>query len=575
MFKRLLLLVCAALLLPLSAEVPRGTDVSRLNKGNPAKSYRQRTFCAYKPVEQVGKEMKISRYSSYENPTGILYKAGEVASITVQNAPAGTLQLMIRDFGEDGARDTYPLTQGTNTITIKRGGLAYIDYRHADGTKAPTINMRLSGGIINGVFTQHDDKATWKRLLGKAQACTLDMVGERCQIAYPVEKLRKCAAEDGVEVLDLYDRIVELQQRLMGWDDEGIHPGNHVLFRVMWSGFMQADGEGASFHNNTIEGICNPESLRKSSWGVAHELGHVNQVKPGFCWAGLTEVSNNVFSAWCNYDLNRNDLRLEHEVTANYDGERMRGGRFDCYINNAIVERQLWQFQGGADSSRGKVPDARPGDHFVSVCPLWQFQLYFHEACGNTKFYPTIFRKVREANDSETPHGAMRVNFCRYVSEAAGQDMSYFLLRTGMLALINRTVNDYRPHMMTITRGMVEDCVREAARLPEPESSVIFYINGNNVDIYRKRLAVERSADFTPNIPEGGGSIIFPAEKWKNTVAFEVYEGRKLVRICLRGLGQQDDASTTVICPPGATAIRAVQWDGKRLTVSQRATAKD
>ncbi len=569
--KRLMFLGCAwLLLLPLGAEVPQGTDVSQLNRGNPERTYRKRVFHAYKPLETLSRELKISRYSSYENPTGIFYEAGEMAHIELKEAPETQVHLIIRDFGESGAHERYPLRQGANSISIKRSGLAYIDYRHDDGCRAKPITVSLRGGTINGLFSRHDDAETWRRLLAKAPAGILDMVGERCQIAYPVERLRKSAPNEGGEVLALYDRIVELQQTLMGWDAEGIHPGNHVLCRVMWRGFMQADGEGAGFHNNTIEGITNPRSLREGAWGVAHELGHVNQVRPAFCWAGLTEVSNNVFSAWCNFQLNRQWLRLEHETSPCFEGKPMRGGRFDCYINNALVKRQLWQYQAGPDSGVNKVPGENTGDHFVSVCPLWQLLLYFHVACEQESFYPTIFRLARARADREMPHGKMRVSFCEDVSEAAGQDMSIFLLRTGMLGLINRKVNDYRPHMMTITRSMVAEAVEKASLYPEPESSVIFYINGNNVEIYHERLAVEPSNGFRPEVPAEGGVIVFPASEWKNAVAFEVYQGRELVRVCLRGLGQKDDASTSVICPPGATAIRAVQWDGKRYTVSQR-----
>ena len=58
-----------------------------------------------------------------------------------------------------------------------------------------------------------------------------------------------------------------------------------------------------------------------------------------------------------------------------------------------------------------------------------------------------------------------------------------------------------------------------------------------------------------------------PADQWENTVAFEVYNGDKLVRVCIRGLGCNDNKSTQVILPDGATRVMAVQWDGKRYTI--------
>ncbi len=570
MFRCILFLFCALWLMPLQAAVPSGTDFSRLNSGEDAeRNYRHRTFCAYKPLKELIRTLKIGAYSAYENPTGIYYQAGETITITLHSRPERPPRLIIRDFRKDEKPTIYPLTEGENTITVKKSGLGYVDYRSSRGAAAPRINLSFKGGVINGIFSRHDSNATWQKLLAASPAGVLDIVGERCQVIYDIEGLRRGNPDKGREMLALYDRIVELEQRLMGWDAEGIHPGNHVLCRVMWGGYMQADGEGAAFNNSTIAGLSDPEGLRKGVWGVAHELGHVNQVAPNFTWAGMMEVSNNVYSAWCNYVLYPENSRLEHEVSMNLEGTVMRGGRFDCYINNAIVNRQLWSFTGGPDSGVGKVPGSDVGDHFVSVCPLWQLQLYYHVARGNENFYPSIFRAMRAQEGRKVPHGRLRMNFCRFAADAAGQNLNHFFLHTGMLGVMNRLVPDYSSHMVTVTEKMVADTVRHGLAYPAPDSSVIYYINANNVNIYRDRLAVEPSESFHPLPPLAGGSIVFPAEEWKNAVAFEVYEGTKLVRICLRGLGQKDNASTTVVCPPGATEIRAVQWDGRRYVVAK------
>ncbi len=568
MFRCVLLLLCV-LLAPLHAAVPSGTDFSQLNTGSDReRNYRHRSFSAYKPLKDVSRTLKVGGYSAYENPTGIYYEAGETITVTLHSRPEGTLQFIIRDFRKDGKKDSYPLREGKNTITVNNSGLGYVDYRSPRGSAAPRISLSLKGGTINGVFSRHDDNSTWKKLLADAPAGILDMVGERSQIAYDIEGLRKGNPDQGAEMLALYDRVVELEQQLMGWDAEGIHPGNHLFNRVVWHGYMYADNEGGAYNNQTIAGLSNPNELSKGIWGVAHELGHVNQLQPDFTWAGMMEVSNNIFSAWCNYVIYPEEVRLEHERAANPEGTLMRGGRMDCYVNNAIVNRQLWQFTGGPDSGIGKIPGSNTGDHFVSVCPLWQLQLYFHVARGKEMFFPSVFRSLRAQDGSTLTHGQLRMNFCRYASEAAGCNLSHFFLHTGMLGIMNRLVPDYAPHTVTVTEEMACDTIRFNLRYPEPDSSVIYYINANNVAIYRDRLAVEPSADFRPLPPADGGSIIFPAHEWKNAVAFEVYSGNKLVRVCLRGLGQEDNASTTVICPPGATSIHAVQWDGRRLPVA-------
>ncbi len=569
MFRHFFLLLAAFLLLPLHAAVPPGTDMSQLNQGaEPERNYRHRSFCAYQPLRELSAALKVGGYSAYENPTGLYFAAGETIHVTLHNRPESPVQLIIRDFRKGNRPDVYPLSEGENTLVVKNCGLGYVDYRSTRGAAAEPARLSFRGGVLNGIFSRHDGNDTWQKLLAQAPAGILDMVGERCQIAYDVEGLRRGNPDKGREMLELYDRVVELEHEIMGWDAEGIHPGNHVLCRVVQGGYMYADGEGAAFHSSTIPGISNPDELRRGIWGVAHELGHVNQLSPNFTWAGMMEVSNNIYSAWCNYVLYPQESRLEHEVSRNLEGIPMRGGRFDCYVNNAIVNRQLWGFTGGPDSGIGKVPGSNVGDHFVSVCPLWQLQLYFCVARGQANFYPAIFRAMRAQDASALTHGQMRMNLCRYACEASGSNLNHFLLETGMLGLMNRLVPDYAPHIVTVTRDMVADTLRLGQQYPEPDSPVIYYINANNVGIYRERLAVEPSEDFRPQLPEGGGIVVIPAEKWKNAVAFEVYRGEELVRVCLRGLGMKDDASTAVVCPPGSTCIRAVQWDGLRLGVA-------
>ncbi len=567
MIRCLLLLLCV-LLLPLQAAVPPGTDVSALNQGEDIeRNYRHRTFCAYKPLAELSRTLKIGSYSAYENPTGLYFRAGESICVTLHTRPERPLRLIIRDFRQGGCKDVYPLQEGENHIVVKNKGLGYVDYRSALGAAAPPISISFRGGELNGIFSGHDSNETWKKLLAKLPAGILDVVGERCHIAYDAEGLRSGNPDKGREMLAVYDRIVELQQQIMGWDAEGIHPGNHMLCRVVWGGYMYADGEGAAFNNSLTAGLSKPEEVLQNAWGIAHELGHVNQLRPDFTWAGMMEVSNNIYSSWCNYCITPQEMRLEHERTANFEGVLMRGGRFDCYINNALVKRQLWSYTGGPDSGIGKVPGDHTGDHFVSVCPLWQLQLYCCVVQGKQDFYPAVFRALRAQDSSQLTHGQLRMNFCRYVAESAGLNLNHFFLHTGMYGVMNRCVPDYNPHMVTVTPEMVAENIRAAMPLPTPDSSVIYYINANNVNIYRDKLPVEPSPDFRISLPQEGGAILIPANKWKNAVAFEVYRGSELVRICLRGLGQQDNASTTVICPPGSTSIRAVQWDGKRYTL--------
>ncbi len=561
--------------------VPIGTDVSKLNNSeNKEQAYRNRLFHAYMPLGKVSEIYKVSNYSSFENPTGIFFTKGEQITVTVSNLPADKkATLIINSFLKNGSHHTYPLKNGENKITSKDDGLGYIDYR-ADNPKAtPPILVKFTGGVINGVFTRHDSSAIWRDLLNNAKTGILDCIGYRAQLAYDVDNLKKNNPDKGPELLELYDQIIGIQQKMMGWDREGIHPGNHLLCRVMWDGYMHADGWGAAFHFKALAGLCKPE--QRGGWGVYHEVGHVNQVRPGFKWTGMTEVTNNLYSSWSEFTLNRHkDLRLEHESLGNADNEWMRGGRFDCYINNALVHKQLWQFYDNNARNKdyirnaGKTVSGAAGGHggtgdvFCTLCPLWQLQLYFAVAQSNENFYPNIFKAVRESNHRGVTMGEHRIQFFINACHSAKLNLTDFFLQLGMISPMNRMVSDYSPGMVTITGNMAVNAMKKVAHYPKPNTTVLYYITANSVDIYKNKLEVIKPNNFSPIISNARMEI--PAGTWENAVAFEAYEGKKLIRISLLGLNHKDNKSTTVICPPNTTAVKAVQWDGKRYTVYEQ-----
>ncbi len=582
----LLSLAASVSLLPLQAAVPKLTDTSKLNKVEEGKhrneeSYRTRVFHPYLPLEVVRERYKVGNYSAFENPTGIYFEKGDTAFINLdKNAKPGVVKLVVHDFGAAGSHNVYPLNAGVNQINMKASGLAYIDYRSPNPKETAPVMMKIQGGQVNGIFTHHDDAAAWKMILAGTVCDMVDIVGERVQLVYHVDELRKNTPEKGVELLKTYDEIIKHQQDLMGWERFIPHPGNHILGRNIWRGFMHADGMGAAFHHNTMGNVGHSEKLVKGSWGVAHEFGHVNQVGPGMKWVGTGEITNNIYSAQSNFKLNPASMRLEHETTPSPNGN-LRGGRFHCYINSAIVELRPWQFQQGPDSfNYGKHKAGAPAptlqeeikastgsyDHFVNVAPMWQLQLYMDEARGITQFYPTIFQKVRETDESKLTQGQLRMNFMKNACDASKLNLTRFFALTRMLAPINRVKNDYSTRTLTITPEMIEDFLQHAQQYPEPDSKVIYYINSNNVALYKNKTAMVKGAQYTP----ANGKITVPAGDWTGAVAFEVRRGKKIVSVSLLGLGHEDNVTTDIFVPADATSVSAVSWDGKRERIYER-----
>lgn len=552
--------------------IPQYTDYSRLNLGPKRleRTYRLREFRAYKPVDELSKQLKIGRYSSFENPTGIAFEAGENICIRMEGNPRTPVEFVVRDFRHPGNESRFQLRAGVNNFTVDHFGHGYVNYRDSAPDTAPPIKMQIKGGYINGVFTHHDDARVWKYMMKHARSEMFDILGERTQWVLDTKALRERCPEKGPELITLYDKQMKLEQQLLGWEWEGIHPGNHIMGRANWNTktYMHADGIGASFVIGATGGLVDVDEVRRSgAWGTSHEFGHVNQTRPGMMWTGTCETTVNIFSQLVNYVFNPDEVRLEHENCPSLEGPWVRGGRFDCFVNSAIVNRELWQFQRGPDDGN-RHPGAICGDCFVILCPMWQMYLYNTVALGNKLFYPHIFKNVRDTDESQWTVGQTRMKYLDRCCDAARLDFSDYFLETGMLAVMNRYVNDYGSHWVTITEDMCSHALQHAHQYPKPDSPVVFYINVNNVGIYRDKLDIKPSPDFKPQITEQPGKrFTVPGNQWENAVAFEVYNGDKLIRVCLRGLNQKDNQSTDVILPPGATTVMAVQWDGKRYII--------
>ena len=554
-----------------AGSIPPGTDYSRLNQGDPEKSYRERVFRAYLPIAEQCRRLKVGELDRFENATGIYYEPGEEATITLTGSQGQELRLVIYNSFR---KEYYALKEGRNTITVKNPGLAYIDYRSMTPQEAPPIKVKIEGGKINGVMTLHDDTATWKRLLANTKCDVMDLIGERTHALYWVEGLRKGCPEKGPELIRLYDELVGyIQDDLLGFKRYKIHTGGHVLIHTTEKGYMSAGGDGVNLGIGVITSVSNVDGVLSNGWGLAHELGHIFQTRPGMKWAGMTETTNNIPAMYFSYKKHPHDMRLEHSAWPNSFGERMHGSVYDCYVNNAIVQRQIWQYYSGT-LKKGLPNPWEYTTHNVTVnlVPLWQLLLYNMEALGKKGFYPHIYNDVRNTDESKMTQGELRVLFFKRACDAAKLDFSEYFVKTGMLVPLDREARDYSGHQMTITRKMCEQAIRYASRYPKPESRVIYYITADTMPIFRdKRPITPPRKSEVPSITNNRMEI--PATMWKNAVAFEAYAGDKLLYVSLFSLNHEKKDATTVICPEGTDKVMAVQWDGTRYPVLTPRTA--
>ncbi|NGM62523.1 PRTRC system protein C [Sphingobacterium sp. SGG-5] len=535
-------------------------------------SQRYKSYTNYLDPKLLSARQKTTAYSQFENPTGIYFPAGEEALIWVGRTSGQQIALVVANWDDEHfKKNTYPLSPGLNRFTITNKGNSYIQYFTADNKEHPDIDVHILSGKINGVFDiAKDDNAAYQQVLAHTYGPVVDLVGKKVHLAYAVESLKKENPKKGVELMQLYDSIIHIQHEMMGLVKYHREPKNHMFGRVIWKGFMHADGMGAAFHNNTMKNVANIPLLRKNSWGVAHEFGHVNQVRPNMKWVGTTEVTNNIYSVWTQYVYNPNHPKLEREQLKDYD-ERTIGGRITAYMESAFVHHQPWLTQAGPDRWKRERPRDWGGDHFVKLVPLWQLQLYFAVAgegneWGNRDFYGDIFIKAIDNPVIKAEQNSYyQLEFVKNACDVAQLDLTDFFAYSGILAPIDLIVDDYTVGRMKITADDIRQVKSYASKYPKPSTPVLHYLTANSVDIYKNQATISGTKDI--GFEKQGDKIIVDNSMWKNAVAFETYAGDRLIKVAFRGAGSADVKTTTVRTPRGTTAVKAVGWDGKRIDV--------
>ncbi|MEG1650079.1 MAG: M60 family metallopeptidase, partial [Rikenellaceae bacterium] len=433
------------------------------------------------------------------------------------------------------------------------------------------VNIHIMGGKVNGFFDlSKDDNLRWNSLLDNAVSPVMDIVGKHTQLAYSVESLKREAYGKGVELVNLYDSLITQQHQIMGLVKYNRVQKNHMFGRVIWNGFMYADGIGAAFNDSTMKDIANPDKLRVNSWGVAHEFGHVNQVRPDMKWVGTTEVTNNIYSVWSQYTFNKEMPKLERENLKDYDGKKI-GGRITAYMESAFVHRQPWLTQAGNDRWDRQRPRDWGGDHFVKLVPFWQLQLYFAVAgdgnsWGNKDFYGDIFiQAIDNKVPSSQPDSYYQLSFIKRACDVAKLDLTDFFVQSGMLVPIDLWVDDYTCAQMTIKDEDIKAVKEYASKYKKPITPVLQYITANSVEIYKRMLPLkgQKGEGFTKEAER----IVINNSDWANAVAFETYAGDKLIKVAFVGAGSIDASHTIVQTPAAATTVKAVGVDGRRLDV--------
>lgn len=484
-------------------------DIARkLYQGTYPKEFRIADYKAY-PQAHLQREANKNQfsYSRLDNPTGISVQAGEELVVLVNESPNFELSIVVQDLEAGYGGDTYMLEPGVNRLKMQNKGLVYLMYNvpqiDIDRTRYPDVRVHFAvgGGTVNGYFDTQNPKhkGRWAELLSKATDKHFDVLGEYAHITYPTAAFR-ANTPDILPVIGYHDRLVHDQMALMGLFKYGGVFKNRSYFHVNYESKTNSNGYRTTYNETATTNLqTNLDGLRRNPWAMAHEVGHVNQTE-GFLWAGMIEVSNNLMALYCMTHL---------------AGQPSRALINDYYQTwwNKIV--------------RDKKPQAdgiREG--WGALLPFWQLQLYYGKALGRSPelqadkggFYPALYQRLRTVTHS-TDAMTQQAEFAYHASVVAGQDLTDFFVKWGMLSPIQNYVyyNTYRVrYQHTLTEATIASVKARIAALGLPKpTQPIEYISDNNYSLFTNPQPVVPGTSIRRD-----RTLVF--DGWKNVVVFEV-----------------------------------------------------
>lgn len=570
------------------------------------KKYRVQTFTAYKTIESINTQYKIGNYNRYENPTGIAFQPNTTAIVFAKDITSeNKVYLRIRDFATEGSspEKIYELQNGLNVLAITTTGLGYISY-YTDDVNAAPVTVNITAGMVNGIYKKGTTSAEWAEMLTNDVYPKIDIEGYYVKLVTNKSAVSNYHFTTAQPLIDKYDAIVKSEREMMGLFKFNKNLKNRQFVYMESTGGWFAGSLGV--HLDLSWGASNSTSASGLDiWGVAHELGHINQVRPGLDWVGTTEITNNLYSSWAYYNMysptgSNRFTRLEGEIGDKTVFPKVEGNRF----GEIIIQTQI---NGKSIMDQFRTDYVNPADaNFRSLIPFWQLELYYQMA-GASKgvsplafdsdmsdedtpvvtptvpgvdyahWFATVAEKVRNTDETQITQGQLLMNFVKNTCDAVQEDLTDFFTSTGFLKPINAIIKDYTNAQMTITQSMIDDVKSYilAKGYAKPVSPVINYLSANSVNAFRNMLPVSGTtgvgAQITTNAQ--GQFLLVDNSKWNNAVAFETYDAsNQLISVSIVGTGDTTLANTYVDYPANALNVYAVGYNGQKILVYPAST---
>lgn len=480
----------------------------KLKNGEYGTEFRVGSYRPYQHPDLMARENKTAKYSLRDNPTGIWAQKGDEMNVMVGNLYDGA-EISIMFHGLDVSysnSQTLPLVQGFNKIVAPITGQIYVmnhvqdDFPLIPETEqvkaaiaAKSVDIHFINGRVNGYadITKHSEEKM-QELLDKAEYEFFDLVGKYAHVSWKTDQFR--GGNDLSERTNL-TRQIQNFDNLVYWEEEfaGLVKydrmfNNRMYFCADYSASSPNASDYRTVYSTKSEGdnyydelFYSPERYKERLWGPAHEVGHVNQVRPGAKWAGMTEVTNNIYCLYIQEKENlpcklqndevqctdENGRKLEKKII--YDAAIefiVEGQRAHCLPNVASIVREC------------------------QLVPFWQLKLYLVDVLGQEDFYKDLyeyFRNNPSPSDKGENAGMDQLDFVRQACRIANLDLTDFFDKWGFLKAVNTTLDDYGSKSFVILQRDIDALKEEIkqANYPKPRHDNIHLITNNTMDDYR------------------------------------------------------------------------------------------